>query len=173
MNQWPNDSIRSAAFAIDHAELVCFQNLLDLVAGVDGPGANVVELYVGAPVEQGAAWLFEFFVGQGKVVVRVGVGGGEGDGGGIGFHCFAQASGFIEDVAQIKISQGVARINFNCAAIVLLGHTVITAVVIQSAQVDMGGGVFGIKFQCLLVGGDRLLLGGGVFLETDAFGEEL
>ena len=47
---------------------ICLQDTLDLVAGVDGPGADSVKLHVSAPVLQGFTWFADFFVRGAKAV---------------------------------------------------------------------------------------------------------
>ena len=165
------DAVEINLPAIHHAQLVIFQNLLDLVAGVDGPGADGIELDVGAPVAQSGARLAKFFVGEREIVVSVGVGGGQRNGLTISFHRFGQASSLIEHVAQIKIGQSVARVGFDGGAIMLFCRSVIAAIVKERAQVDMCRGVRRLQLQRLLVAGDGFELGGGIFFKRNALGE--
>src|SRR6266850_5994372 len=105
--------------------------------------------------------------------MSVGIGGGQGDGVFVCFYRVEQAAGFIEHVPQIEIGEGVARVDFNGFAIVRLGGGVVAPVVIQSSQVDMSGGVGGIKLQSFLVCLQRFLLRARIFFERDTAGEKV
>src|SRR6266446_8650378 len=148
-------------------QAVALQDALDLMFGVDGPGTGGVELHVGAPVLQRLARLAYLLVGQRDVVVRVSVGGRELNRGLISFDGFLDASGFVEDVAQIEVGERVTWIDLDGRAVVLLGERVVLTVVIERAQIDMRGGVHGIHIENLHKDNDRLALRGGIFFQRD------
>src|SRR6266446_6986845 len=148
-------------------QAVALQDALDLMFGVDGPGTGGVELHVGAPVLQRLARLAYLLVGQRDVVVRVSVGGRELNRGLISFDGFLDASGFVEDVAQIEVGERVTWIDLDGRAVVLLGERVVLTVVIERAQIDMRGGVHGIHIENLHIDNDRLVLRGGIFFQRD------
>jgi hypothetical protein len=52
------------AAGVYQLQRVGLEDALDLVAGVDGPGAGAVELDIGLPVLQGLAGLANFLVGE-------------------------------------------------------------------------------------------------------------
>ena len=147
------------------------QDALDLVAGVDGPGTGCIEFDIGLPVFQGFARLANFFVGESEVVVSVGVSGSELDGHFICLNAFLDASGFVEDIAQIEIGEGVARVSFQGGAIMFFGEREILAIVIKSSEIDVGGGVVGLELERFLVGGEGFGLSRRIFFERDAAGE--
>jgi len=156
---------------VDQLQRVGLQDALDLVAGVDGPGAGSVELDVGLPVFQGPAGLADFFVGEGKVVVRVSVSGRELHRHFVGLNAFLHASGFVEDVAQVEISKSVAGIGFEGGAVVFFCEHEILAVVVERSEVDVRGGVSRLELKSFLISRQRFGLRGGIFFERDAAGE--
>ena len=122
---------------------------------------------------QSGAGLAKFFVSQGQVVMSVGVSRGQRDSLAISIYGIGQASGFIKHVAQIEIGQGVARVGLDGGAVMLFCRSIIAAVVIKRAQVDVRGGVRGLQLQCLLVAGDGFQLGARIFFEGNSLSEQL
>ena len=53
-------------------------------------------------------------------------------------------------------------------AVVVFGEREILAVVVERAQIDVRGGVHGLEFEHLMVGGDGVGLGVGIFFKRDA-----
>src|SRR5215472_6281338 len=94
-------------------QLVRGQNLLDLVPRVDSPGADRVQLGVGTPVAEGLARLARLLKSQGQVVMGVGIGWSQGNRGLISADGFGEASGFIEHVAQVEVSQSILEIDLD------------------------------------------------------------
>ena len=105
---------------------------------------------------QRPARLFQLFVSQGQIVVRVRVGGRQLQRRQVGFDRISHTPGLLEHISQIKMRQGISRIYPQRLAIVLFGRFVILAVVIKRAQIDVSGSVFRIKLQHALIGRDRL-----------------
>src|SRR5262249_26304709 len=136
-------------------------------------GSGRVELYVGPPVLQSLARLLDLLVGKGQVVVSVSIGGRQLESRQVGANCVFHATGLVENIAQIKVRQGIAGVQLNGASIVLLGGFVILAVVVQGAEIDVGGGVFGVEFEHPLVNRNRLELVAGVFFQSDAARKQL
>src|ERR1035438_1465888 len=126
---------------VDQFQAVALQDTLNLVFGVDGPGSGGVELYVGAPVLQRLARRANFFVSKSDVIVRVRIGGRELNGGFVRTDRFFNASGFVEDIAEVKIGERVARVDLNGRTVMPLGRAVFLPVVIERAQVDVRGRV--------------------------------
>src|SRR2546428_1243590 len=102
----------------------------------------------------------------------IGVGGGKLQCGVISLNGFSHAAGFVEYVAKVKICQGIPRINFNCSPVMLLCQRVFLPVVVKRAQVDVSGGVIGIKLQHALVGLNRKGMLAGIFLQSDPTGKQ-
>ena len=90
-------------------------------------------------------------VDEGEVVVRIRVGRSELDGSLVSGDCLLHASGFVEDVAQVEIGEGVAGIDLNRGPVVTLGRRIFLPVVEKSSEVDMRGGVSRIHFENLQV----------------------
>src|SRR5260221_14654935 len=104
--------------------------------------------------------------------MRVGVSGGQRDGGLISANGVWQASGFVEHVAEIEISQRVTRIDFYRLAVEAFSLHVIMAVIKERAQVDIGRGMRGIKVNALLVTVNGFSLRAGIFFQGDAAGKK-
>ena len=176
-NQMGTDEYAKFCSLIDAKNFVCINGgtgTLDQAKHwVDSPRSGGVELDVGAPMLECLARLANFFVGEGDVVVRVGVGGRELDGGLVGGNGFLHPSGFVEHVPQVEVGEGIAGIDLDGRAVVLLGEQVFLPVVVERAQVDVRGGVIGIHVQNLQVNGDGFALGRGVFFEHDAAGKQV
>ena len=130
-----------------------------------GPGG--VELHIGLPVFQRLARLADFFVGQRQIVMRVGVRRGELQGSLVGLDCFLHAAGFVEHIAQIEVRERVARIGFDGLAVVLLGEHEILAIVIERSQIDVRRRVVGLDFENLMIRGDGVRLGAGIFFQSE------
>ena len=122
---------------MNQLQAVRLQDALDLAAGVHRPGAGSVELDIGLPVFERLAGLADLFVGQRQIVVRVGVGGSELQGGLVSNNGFLHAAGLVEHVAEIEVSEGVARVGFNRLAVMLFREGEILAVVVERAQIDV------------------------------------
>src|SRR5215469_14497841 len=121
------------AILLHDLQLIRRENFLDLVSGVDGPGAGGVELGIGLPVTESFARLAGFFESQSQIVVGVGVGWRQGNGSLVSTDSVGKAAGLIQHVAQIKVSQRVAGIYFYGFAIVALRQQVVLAVVVERA----------------------------------------
>src|SRR6185437_15105195 len=74
---WNTTTTALAGLAPDQFQGVFGEGLLELQAGVVGPGALAVEAEVLLPMRHRAARLALALVGQGEVVVGVGIGGDE------------------------------------------------------------------------------------------------
>src|SRR5262249_38361198 len=127
------------------------QNTLDLGPRMHRPGSGRVELYVGPPVLQSLARLLDLLVGKGQVVVSVSIGGRQLESRQVGANCVFHATGLVENIAQVKVRQGIAGVQLNGASIVLLGGFVILAGVVQGAGSCVGGGGFwvGVRYSLL------------------------
>ena len=60
---------------------------------------------------------------------------------------FLNASSFVENVAQIEVSQGIPRIGIDRLAVVRFRLQVILRVVVKRAQIDVRGCVIRLEFQ--------------------------
>ena len=118
-------------FGEDEFQTVCLQSALDLIASVNCPWAGGVQFDVGTPVSDGSAWFSKLLVGKREVVVRVCIGRRELQSGLVGLNRFLHPTSFVEHVAQIEIREGVARIDFDGAAVMSFGLRVLLAVVVQ------------------------------------------
>src|SRR5262249_6866527 len=150
-----------------HFELVGGQDLLDLVARVDGPRTYSVQLGVCPPVAQSLARLARFLKSQGQVVVRVGVGRSQRDGGLISADTVGEASSLVEHVAQVKVGERVLEINLDGFAVIALSQRVVLPVVIQRTQIDVSGSVCRIQLYALFVGEDGFVLCRRGFFQAD------
>src|SRR5271165_2252490 len=162
---------RSLGALVDQLQRVGLQDAFDLTLGVHRPGAGTVELDIRLPVFQSLAWLAQLFVGQGKIVVHVGVSRSQLQSGLVGLNRFFDAAGFVEDIAQIEVSECVSRVGFDGLAVVAFGEYKILAVVVEGAQIDVSRGMRGFDIEHLVIGGDGLALSVGVFFQRDATGE--
>src|ERR1041385_6770021 len=100
---------------------------------------------------EGFAGLAAFFESQRQIVVRVGVGGSKRDSCLVGLDSIVQTAGLIQHVAQIEIRQSVTWVYFNGFAIVVFRQDVIVLVVVDRAQVDVGGGMRRIELYAFFV----------------------
>src|ERR1017187_4028694 len=107
---------------MNQLQAVRLQDALDLAAGVYCPRAAGVELDVGLPVSERLARFADLFVGQRQIVVGVGVGGSQLQGGLVRKNSFLHAAGLVEHVAEIEVSERVARVGFNGLAVVFFGN---------------------------------------------------
>src|SRR5208337_1250397 len=125
---------------VNDLQCVGFQNARDLISRMHRPRTCAVQLEVNLPVRKRFSRLAQTFISQRQVEVRVSVGGSEPDGGVIGRHRLGDAARLVKHVAEVEIRQGVAGIGCHSSTVVLLGGDKILPVVIQSAQIDVGGG---------------------------------
>ena len=102
---------------MDDRETFVIEDFPDLLAGVDGPAALLIEFEIGGPVAEGGSTLAESFVAESKIVMRVGVSGDEADGSAISGDGFGKALQFIEHIAEIEEGEGVFGIGLSCAAV--------------------------------------------------------
>src|SRR5258707_4418805 len=100
--------------------------------------------------------------------MRVGVCGGQRDGGLISANGVWQASGFVEHVAEIEISQRVTRIDFYRLAVEAFSLHVIMAVIKECAPGDIGHGPRWVEVNPPLVSGQCVRLRVGVVLHGGA-----
>ena len=103
--------------------------------------------------------------------MRVGVGGGKLDSHFIGLYGLLHAAGFVENISQVEIGEGVARIASQGSPVVFFGQSEVLTVVVKRSQVDVRGGVVRLKLEGFLVGNKGFGLGRGIFFERDAAGE--
>ena len=65
----------------------------------------------------------------------------------VGLNRVLHASGFVEHIAEIEVSERIARVGLNGLAIVLFGEAEFLAIVVERAEIDVRGGVRGLEFQ--------------------------
>src|SRR5450755_1693421 len=83
------------------------QDALDLIASMHRPWPGGVQLYIGAPMAESFARLFDLLVSQSQVVVGIGIGWRELQCRMVSLDRFRNASGFVEHVAQIEIGERI------------------------------------------------------------------
>src|SRR3954454_12101488 len=110
-----------------------------------------------------AARLTQLLKSQREIVVRVRIGGSKLNSDLVGLNRFLYASGFVEHVAQIEISQGVAWIGLDGLPIVLFREPEFLPVVVKRPQIDVGRGVGRLQIKNLVISRDRFGLEIGVF----------
>ena len=113
------------------------------------------------------ARLAHFFVCEREIVMRVGVGGGQLDRHFVGLNRFLDASGFIENVAQIEISKSVPGIGLYGAAVVLFCQREILAIVVKRSKIDVSCGVRRFELKNALVSFHRFGLRGRIVFQRD------
>src|SRR5579862_1042370 len=104
---------------MNQLQRVGLQDAFDLAAGMYGPGTGRVELDIGLPVLERLAGFADFLVGERQIVVGVGVGGSELQSSPVGKNSFLHTASLVEHVAEIEISERVARVGFNSVAVML------------------------------------------------------
>ena len=132
------------------------------------PRAARVEFDVRAPMGQRFAWLLDLFKRQRQIVMGVGVGGRQLQGSLVGLDRFLDAAGFVEDIAQVEVSQRITRIRLDRTPVMLFSLPVVLPVVKQSPDVNVRRRVIGIALKHLQINLDCLLLPLGVFFQGDA-----
>src|SRR5215470_2950897 len=90
----------------------------------------------------------------------------------VGLDRFLNASRLIEHIAQIEMSERIARVCFNRSTIVLLGQPVFLPVVIQRAEIDMSCRMARLALKYLEVDGNRFRVSSLVLLERNAAREQ-
>src|SRR5581483_10083214 len=158
---------------VNHLQLVILQDTAYLIFGVRRPRSRCVQASVSAPVHQSIAELPHLLVGQRQVVVGVGVGRGEQQRGLIRLDRLFHPAGLVQHITYVEISQCVAGIGLDRLAVMPFCQTVVLAVVVKRAQVDVRGGMAGIEFQDLLVSSDRLRLRARIFFQRHSASEVL
>src|SRR5271157_2942939 len=151
---------------------VGFEDAGDLMPRMHCPGTCAVQLEVNLPMRKRLSRLAETFICQRQVVMRVGIGGRQADGGGVSGHSFGDAARLVEHVAKVEVRQRIAGIGRHGVTVVLLTQDEVLPVVIQSAQIDVGGSVIGIEFQHPRVGADGVLVCAGVPFQGHASSEQ-
>src|SRR3984957_9146468 len=147
------------------------QNPLNLITRMHRPRPRRIQLHIRPPVLQSLTRLANFLIGQRDVVMSIAVSGRELQRRVVSLDCLSDASSLIQHIAQIEISQSVARIDRNRGAVMLLRQSVILPVVMQRAQVDMRRRVLGIQLQNPLISRNRLSLRMRIFFKRDALRE--
>src|SRR5450631_4326946 len=84
---------------VNHLQQVAFENARDLVARVDCPRAEAVELGINLPMRQRPTWLLLPFVSQREVVMSIGVGRSQLYRGAVGGNGFVDTARLVEHVA--------------------------------------------------------------------------
>ena len=80
-------------------QVFCRDNFLDLIAGMNGPGANRVQAGISLPVAESFARLASFVISQREVVMRVSICRSERNCGVVSVDRVLKAAGFVEYVA--------------------------------------------------------------------------
>ena len=159
--------------AINNFKFVALQDAHDLAPGMDGPGSAVVELQICPPVFQRQARLSASLVREREIVVGIGVSGCQPYGCAVSDDRIWNAAGLIQNIAQIEVREGVARIHFDGLAIVFLSGDKIVPVVVDRAQIDVGSGMCGFQFKHTQVGLDGFVVRADVLLQRDTAAEEV
>ncbi len=105
-----NDEAPLLLATVDNLQLVSLKNTSYLVAGVHRPGTSAVELQVGSPVGKCLSRLTQAFIRERQVVMGISIGGSQLNRGAIGYDCFLDPTCFIQNIAEIEVSQGITRV---------------------------------------------------------------
>src|SRR5271157_1818186 len=157
----------------DDFQRVGFEDARNLMPRMHRPGTRAVELEVNLPMRKRLSWLAETLISQRQVVMRIGIGGRQADGGGVSIHRFGDTARLVEHVAKVEVRQRIAGIGRHGVTVVLLTQDEVLPVVIQSAEIDVGGGVIGIEFQHLRIRADGLFVRAGIPFQGHSTIEQL
>ena len=103
--------------------------------------------------------LAQTFICKRQIVMRVGVGRGQPESRLVSSNCLRDAAGFVQNISQVEIGQGVARICRQRGSVMFFGARKVLSIVVESAQVDVRRRVGWFNLKQLMVKLNGLVMG--------------